>query len=94
MESVKAASDVYAPITGTVKATNAALSDNPALVNASAEKDAWFVQMEVRIFLRVVRAVRQCEESYSLEVRAHYMLGLFVDVFSFWTRCVPLLSVV
>jgi glycine cleavage system H protein len=47
VESVKAASDVYAPVSGTVIEANAALGDNPALVNASAEGDAWFVKLEV-----------------------------------------------
>lgn len=47
VESVKAASDVYAPVSGKVVASNATLSENPALVNASAEGDAWFVKIEV-----------------------------------------------
>ena len=46
-ESVKAASDVYAPVSGTVTAVNSALGDNPAMVNASPEKDAWFVKLAV-----------------------------------------------
>ena len=47
VESVKAASDVYAPLSGKVVAANSALSENPALVNSSAERDAWFVRIEV-----------------------------------------------
>ena len=46
VESVKAASDVYAPVSGKVIEANKALSDNPAMVNASAEGDAWFVKIE------------------------------------------------
>ena len=45
VESVKAASDVYAPLAGTVTETNPAIVDNPAQVNAGAESDAWFFRM-------------------------------------------------
>ncbi len=47
VESVKAASDVYAPITGEVIETNAALEDDPALVNTSPEEDGWFFRMTI-----------------------------------------------
>lgn len=47
VESVKAASDVYAPVSGTVTAVNEALNDNPGLVNESAEGDGWFFKLEV-----------------------------------------------
>ncbi|MEO1089296.1 MAG: glycine cleavage system protein GcvH [Pseudomonadota bacterium] len=46
VESVKAASDVYAPIGGRVAEVNDALVDNPALVNEAAEGDGWFVKLE------------------------------------------------
>ncbi len=42
VESVKAASDVYAPVTGTVVDGNTALEAEPALVNSAAESDGWF----------------------------------------------------
>ena len=42
VESVKAASDVYAPVSGTVTEGNTALEDDPALVNTAAESDGWF----------------------------------------------------
>ncbi len=45
IESVKAASEVYAPASGQVTARNDALDDNPALVNESAEGDGWFYRM-------------------------------------------------
>lgn len=45
VESVKAASDVYAPVSGTVAEVNKGLSDNPALVNESPEDKAWFVKL-------------------------------------------------
>nr|WP_298930656.1 glycine cleavage system protein GcvH [uncultured Erythrobacter sp.] len=47
VESVKAASDVYAPITGEVTEGNAALEDEPALVNSSAEEEGWFFRMTI-----------------------------------------------
>ena len=45
VESVKAASDVYAPVSGTVVEGNPALEDNPALVNEDPEGDGWFFKM-------------------------------------------------
>jgi glycine cleavage system H protein len=42
VESVKAASDVYAPVSGTVGEGNPALEGEPALVNASPEGNGWF----------------------------------------------------
>jgi glycine cleavage system H protein len=47
IESVKAASEVYAPASGEVTARNDALDDNPALVNESAEGDGWFYRMKL-----------------------------------------------
>lgn len=42
VESVKAASDVYAPVSGTVSEGNPSLEGEPALVNTSPETDGWF----------------------------------------------------
>jgi glycine cleavage system H protein len=47
VESVKAASEVYAPVAGEVVEVNAALNDDPAKVNADAEGDGWFVKVKV-----------------------------------------------
>ncbi len=47
VESVKAASDVYAPVSGKVTEINESLSDEPGLVNSSAEGDAWFIKLEM-----------------------------------------------
>lgn len=47
VESVKAASDVYAPITGEVTEANAALEDDPALVNTAPEGDGWFFRLTI-----------------------------------------------
>lgn len=46
VESVKAASDVYAPISGTVCAVNEALEDAPETVNSDAYTDGWFFKMQ------------------------------------------------
>ena len=45
VDSVKAASDVYSPVSGTVAALNAALSDSPELVNTAPEGDGWLWRM-------------------------------------------------
>ena len=45
VESVKAASDVYAPVAGTVVEGNPALADNPALVNEDPEGEGWFFRL-------------------------------------------------
>lgn len=45
VESVKAASDVYAPVSGTVIEGNGALDGEPALVNEDPEGDGWFFKM-------------------------------------------------
>ena len=47
VESVKAASDVYSPIGGTVTEGNAAIEDDPALVNADAEGAGWFFKLTI-----------------------------------------------
>jgi glycine cleavage system H protein len=47
VESVKAASDVYAPVSGKVTESNSALEDNPAMVNEDAEGGAWFFKLEL-----------------------------------------------
>ena len=47
VESVKAASDIYAPVSGTVTEGNAALEDDPALVNTAAETDGWFFRLTI-----------------------------------------------
>jgi glycine cleavage system H protein len=47
VESVKAASDVFAPVSGTVTEGNAALEDDPALVNTSPESEGWFFKLTI-----------------------------------------------
>ena len=47
VESVKAASDVYAPISGEVLEVNEAITAEPALVNSDAAGKAWFFRMKI-----------------------------------------------
>jgi glycine cleavage system H protein len=47
VESVKAASDVYAPVGGEVVEANEKLNDDPALVNSGAETDGWFCRIRI-----------------------------------------------
>lgn len=47
VESVKAASDVYAPVSGEVIEANAALEGEPALVNSDAEEEGWFFKLRL-----------------------------------------------
>lgn len=48
VESVKAASEIYAPVDGTVLEGNAALADDPSLVNSAPETDGWFFRMSIK----------------------------------------------
>lgn len=45
VESVKAASDVYSPVSGTVTEANGALEGDPSLVNSAPESEGWFYKM-------------------------------------------------
>ena len=47
VESVKAASDVYAPVSGTVIAVNEELEEAPEVVNNSAEEDGWLFKIQL-----------------------------------------------
>lgn len=47
VESVKAASDIYAPLAGTVTENNPAIVEDPALINRQAESDGWFFRMRL-----------------------------------------------
>lgn len=47
VESVKAASDIYAPLAGVVSETNPAFTDDPALVNKDPEGSAWFFKIRL-----------------------------------------------
>jgi glycine cleavage system H protein len=47
VESVKAASDVYAPVSGEVTEANQALTDDPALANTDPEGEGWFFRLRL-----------------------------------------------
>jgi glycine cleavage system H protein len=47
VESVKAASDVFAPVAGEVTEVNTAVTDQPGLVNEDAEGKAWFFRLRI-----------------------------------------------
>ena len=47
IESVKSASDIYAPVSGKIIEVNEPLGDAPELVNESAEVDGWLVKVEL-----------------------------------------------
>ena len=47
VESVKAASEIYAPVTGEVIEVNDQLPDDPAMVNRSAMEDGWFFKLKL-----------------------------------------------
>ena len=69
VESVKAASEVYAPISGEVLETNAALADDPAKVNADAMGGGWFFK------IRTADAT-QCESLMDEAAYADYVESL------------------
>ena len=46
IESVKAASDIYSPISGTVKENNMELEDSPGTINTSPENEGWICKIE------------------------------------------------
>lgn len=47
VESVKAASDVYSPVSGTVTEANAKLEEDPSLVNSDPEGEGWFFRLQI-----------------------------------------------
>ena len=48
VESVKAASDIYAPLSGTITEVNESLEGNPELVNTDPYRDGWFFRLKLR----------------------------------------------
>jgi glycine cleavage system H protein len=68
VESVKAASDVYAPITGEITEVNPALEEDPSLVNSSPEEDGWFFKMTIAAEAELDKLMD--EEAYKAFVEA------------------------
>ena len=48
VESVKAASDIYTPVSGTIAETNSAILDAPEIINKDAFGEAWFVKVTLQ----------------------------------------------
>tara|TARA_Y100001936_G_scaffold142076_1_gene138577 strand:- start:195 stop:575 length:381 start_codon:yes stop_codon:yes gene_type:complete len=48
VESTKAASDVYTPVSGEVVETNPSIVDNPSVINQDPENIAWFFKLKIR----------------------------------------------
>jgi len=48
VESVKTASDIYAPISGTIIAGNSALEEKPGIINKGPESEGWIAQLKVK----------------------------------------------
>jgi glycine cleavage system H protein len=71
VESVKAASDVYAPVSGVVVAINDALEDEPGLVNSSAEENAWFIKLEMKDESEVSELLEPAAYKEHCEAEAH-----------------------
>lgn len=67
VESVKAASEIYAPLTGEVVETNQDLVDNPALVDQSPEGEGWFFKL--RITSPEELGTLMSQEAYDLYVK-------------------------
>ena len=71
VESVKAASDIYSPVTGEVTEVNEALNDEPALVNSSAE-----VSTSVWLACAWLTCTRMAAEGWPLLLRADASLAI------------------
>jgi glycine cleavage system H protein len=71
VESVKAASDVYAPVSGKVIEANDSLSDDPGMVNTSAEGDAWFIKMEMSDESELKGLMNEAQYKEHCEKEAH-----------------------
>lgn len=61
LESVKAASDLYAPISGTVVAVNRQATEDPALINRDAEGDGWLFKLEVTDTNELIRLLDEVQ---------------------------------
>ena len=68
VESVKAASDIYVPVSGKILAINEALADDPELVNNDPYEDGWFFRMkpsdvaELEVLLTAEAYAAVCED--------------------------------
>ncbi len=72
VESVKAVSDIFSPVTGEVIATNSKLQDTPELLNADPHGQAWLIRVELSSRNEVERLMTAEEyEAYIREEKPH-----------------------
>ncbi len=71
VESVKAASDIYAPVSGTVVEINSALEDSPELVNDAPYGDGWFFKIKVDDASEMATLLSAAEYQAVCESEAH-----------------------
>ena len=69
VESVKAAADIYAPVSGQISAINDSLEDTPELVNDDPFGDAWFFQIEATDLSELESLMDQAAYEAYLETR-------------------------
>lgn len=69
VESVKTASDIYAPVSGQVIESNKALADNPALVNQDPHGEGWFFKVKLSAPAEV--AALMTPEQYTKQISGH-----------------------
>lgn len=67
VESVKSASDIYAPVDGEVIEVNKALEDAPEMVNDSPEKDGWFYKAKIQGELETTGLISETDYQTLLE---------------------------
>lgn len=67
VESIKAASDVYAPLSGEVAKINDGLNNNPALLNQSPYTDGWFVIIKIQDRLQTGKLLSAADYKKHLE---------------------------
>lgn len=69
VESVKAASEVYAPIGGEVSESNAALSDDPAKINSDPEGEGWFFRIRVADYSEIAKLMTDSQYAEFLKTQ-------------------------
>jgi glycine cleavage system H protein len=71
VESVKAASDIYAPVSGTVVKVNAPVSDSPEMLNDDCYDEGWIVELEMSNPSEVDQLMTSAEYEKELSDNAH-----------------------
>jgi len=71
VESVKAANDVYAPVSGTVTEVNKSLSETPALVNESAYEKGWMIKLKLSNPTELSQLLNELDYKKHCESEAH-----------------------